>query len=212
MNLRLLWACLLCAVVGTLLVAGAVAAAEERLTSHPSSKDEHRLRDRLDSSRPQQSTTDYETVTWEALLQKGWNPSKLLEEMKLEELQDNDPRARDVMRKITEMWQAAPVNPDLDQHRIRIAGFVVPLEGDRSQLREFLLVPYFGACLHLPPPPANQIVHVVVPRAAKPIDPSGAAWVSGTLRIEKVQTKLATTGYKMVADSVEPLKREWSPF
>lgn len=154
----------------------------------------------------------YETVGWDALLPEDWNPNKLLEEMKLEDLQDGDPRAKEVMGKIRQMWNAAPVNRKVNQRRIRISGFVVPLEGDRNGVREFLLVPYFGACLHLPPPPANQIIHVTLPSATKGIDPTSAAWVSGTLSIDRGETRMATAAYKMAADHVETFKREWTPF
>lgn len=49
---------------------------------------------------------------------------------------------------------------NLDGHRVRIAAFIVPLEDDLQQSDEFLLVPYFGACIHTPPPPPNQMIYV----------------------------------------------------
>lgn len=45
------------------------------------------------------------------------------------------------------------VRQDLDGKEITIAGFVIPLEGTESNITEFLLVPFFGACIHVPPPP-----------------------------------------------------------
>lgn len=45
------------------------------------------------------------------------------------------------------------VNKKLDNQDVRIPGFVVPLEGDAKKITAFLLVPYFGACIHVPPPP-----------------------------------------------------------
>lgn len=53
-----------------------------------------------------------------------------------------------------------PVVEELNGKGVRIPGYVVPLEGYEEAITEFLLVPYFGACIHTPPPPANQIVHV----------------------------------------------------
>ena len=67
------------------------------------------------------------------------------------------------------MWDNAPANPKLDNRRVSIAGFVVPLDGEREKTREFLLVPYFGACIHAPAPPANQVIHVVVSKTASTV-------------------------------------------
>ena len=56
---------------------------------------------------------------------------------------------------------AAPaVVPELDGKRVRIGGYVVPLDFEATNVKEFLLVPFVGACIHVPPPPPNQIIYV----------------------------------------------------
>ena len=50
--------------------------------------------------------------------------------------------------------------PELDGQQVSIPGYLLPLEFERGQVREFLLVPFVGACIHVPPPPANQMVFV----------------------------------------------------
>ena len=72
-----------------------------------------------------------------------------------------------MMRQMRELWDNAPTNPKMDGARVRLPGYVVPLEEVKGELKEFLLVPYFGACIHSPPPPANQIVHVTSQHAAE---------------------------------------------
>ena len=56
--------------------------------------------------------------------------------------------------------EGVPVVEALNGKEVSIAGYIVPLAGDEEAITEFLLVPYFGACIHVPPPPANQIIHV----------------------------------------------------
>ena len=68
-------------------------------------------------------------------------------------------KERNLMRQMREIWDNAPTNPKMDGARVRLPGYVVPLEEVKGDFKEFLLVPYFGACIHSPPPPANQIVH-----------------------------------------------------
>ena len=63
-----------------------------------------------------------------------------------------------------EQYQQAltPVNviPELDGQSIKIAGFVIPLEFENKRITQFFLVPFYGACIHVPPPPPNQIILV----------------------------------------------------
>lgn len=44
---------------------------------------------------------------------------------------------------------------------ISLVGFMMPLDNNATKsIKEFLLVPYFPSCIHVPPPPSNQIVLV----------------------------------------------------
>jgi hypothetical protein len=87
---------------------------------------------------------------------------------------------------------------------VKIPGFIVPLEGDNELTREFLLVPYFGACIHVPPPPPNQIVYVKF-SAGVPIDNLyDAVWVTGTLSTDAWEGELANVGYRLTGISVTP--------
>jgi hypothetical protein len=91
---------------------------------------------------------------------------------------------------------------ELDGQRVRMRGFVVPISLDGDKVKEFLLVPYVGACIHVPPPPANQIVLV---EAAKPVEIGGmfeSVAVTGTLRTSAASTELADVGYHLAADQV----------
>jgi len=103
-----------------------------------------------------------------------------------------------------QMGLNAPVVQTLDGKLVKIPGFVVPLEGDNETTSEFLLVPYFGACIHVPPPPANQIVYVKF-STAMPIDNLfDAVWVTGTLTTKGWEGDLATVGYSLEGISVSP--------
>ncbi|RUO36221.1 DUF3299 domain-containing protein [Aliidiomarina shirensis] len=96
----------------------------------------------------------------------------------------------------------APVVPELDGQKIKIPGYVVQLEGDDRKITEFLLVPYFGACIHVPPPPPNQIIHVTFPEGVPYPVTYDAVWVTGTLTVEHKDSELALVGYQMEADAV----------
>ena len=156
----------------------------------------------LATARPADPPVELE---WDALVPQDWRPDTLLEEYDADQLADDDPRAEELMEKLKAMWDAAPVVPELDGRRVRLPGFVVPLEAEPGTIAEFLLVPYYGACIHVPPPPANQTVYVVT--AAGQAYEGGlfdTVWVTGTLRVEAVSSDLAEAGYRLVDARVEP--------
>ena len=105
---------------------------------------------------------------------------------------------------MTQAMPNAPVITALNGQQVKIPGFVVPLEGSATMTTEFLLVPYFGACIHVPPPPSNQIVHVKFEEGV-PIDNLyDAVWVSGTLSTDGWSGDIATVGYTLAGVSVTP--------
>jgi hypothetical protein len=83
---------------------------------------------------------------------------------------------------------------------------VVPLDFEATNVKEFLLVPFVGACIHVPPPPPNQIVYV---KAEKGLDIAGSfdpVAVTGVISTETAFTGLADAGYTITADEIEPWK------
>lgn len=96
------------------------------------------------------------------------------------------------------------VNPAWDQHDISLPGYAVPLEGDGQIVTSFLLVPYFGACIHVPPPPTNQVVLVKVPQGVPADDLWDTIKVQGILHVQSTRHDLANAGYQLDAASVKP--------
>lgn len=81
---------------------------------------------------------------------------------------------------------------------VRLPGYVVPLANAQDgRLTEFLFVPYYGACIHVPPPPPNQIVHVVLPRPIDMPDMYSPYFLAGTLSAERLDDDLAGSAYTM---------------
>ncbi|OLQ89159.1 hypothetical protein BIY22_20365 [Vibrio panuliri] len=94
-----------------------------------------------------------------------------------------------------EQSKLGTVRQELNGSQVKIPGFVIPLEGDDEKITEFLLVPYFGACIHVPPPPPNQILYVKFPKGAPIQQLWDVVYVIGTLKTETLNHELAETGY-----------------
>lgn len=89
--------------------------------------------------------------------------------------------------------------------QIRLGGYPVPLESDaKGNSTLFFLVPYPGACIHVPPPPPNQIVHVVLPRPIEMPDMYSPFFLAGTLRAERLDDDLAGSAYTMRDAELRP--------
>ncbi|MDB5856779.1 MAG: hypothetical protein JWQ76_468 [Ramlibacter sp.] len=146
----------------------------------------------------------YRTIGWDELVPKEWDPLKRFRGADLGSMQDNDPRAAEMLRLMQDAWNNAPVNNALQDQPVRIPGFVVPLESAKAGLQQFLLVPYFGACIHVPPPPSNQIIDVKLRQPNKKVEMMDAVWVTGRIRLVRSTTAMGTSGYSMDAAEVEP--------
>ena len=93
---------------------------------------------------------------------------------------------------------------ELNGVRVALPGFIVPVElADRGRVTEFLLVPYYGACIHYPPPPSNQIVHVTLPKPVEVGSLSVPVWVAGTIRTELRESDMGNASYTMLAEHME---------
>ncbi len=144
------------------------------------------------------------TITWDILVPQGWEPFKEFKDMNFQSMDDGDPKATAMLKKMRDVWDNAPVNSAIVGQQVRIPGFVVPLEDTKDGMKEFLLVPYFGACIHSPPPPANQIVHVLPKSPAKGLRSMDAVWITGTLATVRTDSYMGAASYRIEALSVSP--------
>lgn len=95
--------------------------------------------------------------------------------------------------------------PTMDGVKGRLPGYIVPLAADDdNRVTEFFLVPYYGACIHVPPPPGNQIVHVKPARPIANVQIWNPYWIEGTLHIRNTENEVAQAAYAFDADRVIP--------
>lgn len=98
----------------------------------------------------------------------------------------------------TESGKASMLLNGVNGGRVKIAGFIVPLEDNMEETSEFLLVPYPQACIHVPAPPANQIVHVIMHHhTTVPTSYGRPVWAEGILQIKDVESQYATSSFFM---------------
>ncbi len=131
-------------------------------------------------------------ITWDDLLPKGWVPPSV----SVDHFFDAAPPQSTTMAD-------APVVAELNGKRIKLPGYLVPITLEGEKLKDFLMVPYFGACIHVPPPPPNQVVFVSLPEAVLVDDPYGPHWVTGVLSTATSSTELAEAAYTLAGERVE---------
>jgi hypothetical protein len=157
-------------------------------------------------------TPGYQKITWDDLLNEEWY-QQMKKDMstygRLAFLKDGSEEAEKMMASMRQKLDEAPISKKYVNQKIRMPGFVVPLDAVRNGQREFLLVPYFGACIHTPPPPANQIV-LVTPHPqlnlSKTLESMEVIWVEGELKESRTKTTSGVSGYSLEAVQVYPYK------
>jgi hypothetical protein len=144
-------------------------------------------------------------LEWDDLMPKDWNPFAQLDAMRdsAGNIEDGTAEADRLMRAFVTAGKSAPVVRDLDGQRVRLPGFVVPLDHDGTKVSSFLLVPYFGACIHVPPPPANQIVYVQTAAGYPMKELFDPVWVTGTITTQAHLNDVGDAGYTLQAEKVE---------
>jgi len=95
----------------------------------------------------------------------------------------------------------------LNGRRVRLPGFIVPLDDFADTVKEFLLVPYFGACVHEPPPPPNQMIYATMKSGSTPMSWWKAVWLEGTLHITRYQSVYGVAGFRFTVERVVPYAR-----
>jgi len=157
------------------------------------------------------SQTAFTVLQWDDLIPDDFvqpeNPFATMSQEEIDKLMDGSEESKAKIERLQAEFNYAPVVDDLDGKRVKIPAYVTPLEyNENSTLKEFLLVPYMGACIHSPPPPANQIVHAKSPEAIKFNDMYDPVWAIGVIRTETIKSDLAESGYRLEVEEVLPYK------
>lgn len=172
------------------------------LAAWPLAAADYKVGERLPASA--EKNEGYQPVMWDDLMPKDWDPMAAFKGIDLNRLSDQDPKAAELLAKARAAWDVAPVVPAMNNKRIRMPGFAIPLERKGDLVTEFLLVPYFGACVHVPPPPSNQVVYVVSRQPIKDLRTMDTLWVSGLLTLQGGDSGMGTYAYRLQAERVTP--------
>lgn len=104
----------------------------------------------------------------------------------------------------SEQPASSGIRTDWNGKIVRLPGFIVPIDYSGTGVTAFILVPFVGACVHVPPPPANQLVFVTT---EEPYETSGmfeAVNVTGMFGTASTRTQIADVGYALSAEKIEP--------
>ena len=165
------------------------------------------------------NSKSFRTVEWLDLMPKKdldalLNPPDYISEMEEGAFEDEIlTELRNMPKEISDPYQQALVSTEvikeMDGQRIRIPGFVVPLEfGENKKVTQFFLVPYFGACIHVPPPPPNQIIFVTSKKGLAIKELYDPLWISGIITTSRIENDVALAAYKMEMEFSEIYEEE----
>jgi len=165
--------------------------------------------------------SDFMTADWLDLIPEDdldalLNPPDYLDEIVDGSEADklNDAFKNEIEKSSNDRYQQALVStrvkPVVNNAPIKIPAFIVPLGFDDEQnVTQFFMVPYYGACIHLPPPPPNQTIFVNYPKGLKLESLYDAYWVSGIIKTSLVENETAIAAYSMDVHIIELYSEEW---
>lgn len=139
-------------------------------------------------------------ITWDDLIPPGLPYAEIIGDGEIDEEKDTWAPIFDE--------NATKLNPILNGAYVKLPGFIIPIDLSLMGVTSFVLVPYVGACIHTPPPPPNQLVHVTAEKPWRSSDLWDAVWVTGLMSHKLQSTEVAETGYSLVADAMEIYKWE----
>lgn len=161
-----------------------------------------------------ESTSNYKIIEWDDLIPENdlnalLNPPSYINNLEDSSFENNisDPLQNVLITANNDRYQQALTSrgiiQEMNGRAIGIPGFVVPVEFDEELITEFFLVPYFGACIHSPPPPPNQIIYVHAPTGLKLNSLYDPFWIYGTIGTSLVENHMATAAYSIQMQSYD---------
>lgn len=138
-------------------------------------------------------------VTWDDLIPPGVPYAEIIGEGEIDPIRDT------WLPEFDE--NATKLNDALDGAYIKMPGYVLPIDMSVAGVTSFIMVPYVGACIHVPPPPANQLVFVDSEKPWPGTELWDPVWVTGRMKHELQSTTIADIGYALTADKIEAY--EW---
>ena len=144
-------------------------------------------------------------LMWLDLSPPGWEPKRIMDRLLVPGMGDDEPGAAAILAEIRRAWERAPTVANLPKQPVRLLGFPVMLDDGAAPVRQVLLAPYYGACMHNPMPGPNQ---VVLAKLREPVPRSMyqfPVWVTGKISIANTSTRYGRAAY-LLADAV------WEPY
>jgi hypothetical protein len=133
--------------------------------------------------------------------------NEIVEQYDIENLVHGSDEYNELVDKLKALQDNAPMTKEYDGIPVKIPGFIVPLDLDSDKVRNFLLVPYYGACIHTPPPPPNQIIYVTLEEGFKLENSYEPIFVNGLMMVETQDSEFGTAGYTVYGHKIEPYRQ-----
>lgn len=161
--------------------------------------------------------SEYTLIEWPELMPEEdfkalMNPPDYISEIAEGSKEDQVTKTKQTTTVKNDPYQQALVStrtrPDFNNRKVKVPGFIVPLEFDNNMvITEFFLVPYFGACIHVPPPPPNQIIYIRYAKGLQLDNLYDPLYVEGTLHIDNFDAQdMGSSAYRLDVHNIIPYK------
>lgn len=197
--------CYLIIVLYGFLSSSYIFSADKHSDEHKHEHDDHATPHATPASlSPVKIDPNFPEINWPALAPAGWDSVKVFQQFNFSQYRDGDPKADAELKKLRSAFNKAPVDEKMNGKKITIAGYMVPVKESKGRITEFLLVAFYGACIHEPPPPANQIVYVTANEPLEGLEAMSPVTVKGVIKTAFTDSPMGGAGYRMERAHIDP--------
>ena len=142
---------------------------------------------------------NYDIDKWSVLIDPNFNQAKVVAYYKEKVSHTKEGSKEEILiyAELQEALKKAGNNHAIDGKRVKLNGYIVPVDTDGGKVNKFLFFPNQAACIHVPASPANQTIYVMTKKDEGVMmeDAYEEITVFGTLKLQTAKIATGTASF-----------------
>ena len=141
----------------------------------------------------------YEIDKWSTLIDPNFNQEKVVNfyKEKVKKAKEGTAQEVAIYAELQKSLKEAGTNKSIEAKRVKLSGYIVPVDIDGEKVNKFLFFPDQAACIHVPASPANQTIYVTTLKDKGVLmeDAYEPIVVYGTLKLQTANVATGTASF-----------------
>lgn len=153
-------------------------------------------------------TPNYELDNWSVLIDPNFNQEKVVQfyKDKVKKVKEGSKEEILIYAELQDALKKAGNNKAVDGKKVKLDGYIVPVDTDGEKVNKFLFFQNQAACIHVPASPANQTIYVTTKKDEGVMMEDAYEQISvyGTLKLETAKVATGTASF-VIKDGITRL-------